>query len=88
MMKILQANEVSQVSAAGSGFFTAHNGLTYFLTFPTESQTCVEAYLADSQYRIDNNGRTNLSLNLNAVDICGGFPIISSMQFLEIIQTH
>ena len=87
-MKILQANEVSQVSAAGAGFFTDINGLTYFLSFPNQPQDCVNAYLADSQYRVDNNGRTNLSLNSKAVEMCGGFAVISNMQFLEIIQTH
>ncbi len=86
IMKILHANEISQISAASSGFFTDSDGLTYFLTFPNQSQACVNAYLADSQFRVDNNGVTDLGLNSNAVEICGSFTVVSEMLFLEIIQ--
>ena len=85
-MKILHANEISQISAASSGLFTDSDGLTYFLTFPNQSQACVNAYLADSQFRVDNNGVTDLGLNSNAVEICGSFTVVSEMLFLEIIQ--
>ena len=87
-MKILCAMEASQVSAASSGFFRDSDGLTYFLTFPYQTQACVDAYLVDSQFRVDNNGITNLGLYANAVEMCGGFTGVSEMQFLEIIQTR
>jgi len=87
-MKILKINEVSQVSAASSGFLTDSEGLTYFLSFPTQSQVCVDAFLADAQFRADNNGATNLKLNAAAVEICGGFVAVSEMQFLEVLQVR
>lgn len=87
-MKILQINEVSQVSAASSGFYTDSGGLTHFLTFPNQSQACVDAFLADLQFRADHYGVTDLDLNTNAVVICGDFVAVSEMHYLEIIQVR